>query len=260
MSYPDRRFIEQVALVQNKYRNWIYTGVYGSQNYNCDWAGSDIDTKSIVGLSFSELVQRKDINKSIKTGETTDNLADVKDVHSMFHNFKKSNINFLEILCTDTYYSHSRLEAEINKMRSLVDQCAYHNMSQLIHATVGQFRMKCAALEKPFESKLPMIEKYGYDPKQLSSAVRLGWTTENLMQFMPFKKAIDLTRYKDIIIGLKADPVPLEEARDIVARWTTFMNEQLEKVKDFSEDLYPDPTDELLTLEESIYKKLFSIT
>lgn len=254
-----RLFIEQTKLIRNTHPNWIYTGLYGSQNYNCDWARSDVDTKSIVGLSFSELVQRKDINKTHKTDGTTENLADVKDVHSMFHNFKKSNINFLEILCTDFIGYKECVEKEIMKLRSMVDQCAYYNVPQLIHATVGQFRMKAHALEKPFESKLPLIELYGYDPKQLASAVRLGWTTENLIQFMPFKKAIDLTRYRDIIIGLKANPVSLEEARDIIARWTAFMDEQLEKVKDFSEELYPDPADELQTLEEDIYKKLFSI-
>lgn len=249
----------QAKIVKHEHGNWIYTGVYGSQNYKCDWSGSDVDTKSIVGLSFSELIQRKDINRSIETLFcSTDNLADVKDVHSMFGNFLKSNINFLEILCTDYYLFDNELKIQIDKMRSLVDQCAYYNMKQLVHATVGQFRMKCAALEKPFESKLSMIERYGYDPKQLSSAVRLVHTLRNLVQGMPLKKAIDLGPSKEAIVTIKAAPPSLEYARWLVAEMTEYMNSQIKAVEECPNSGFINPSEELQTLEEDIYKFLLS--
>lgn len=250
---------QQTAAVRNKYDNWIYTGVYGSQNYKCDWAGSDVDTKSIVGLSFQELVQRKDINKSIETiPGSTDNLADVKDIHSMFGNFLKSNINFLEILCTEHYFRDRGLEVQIDKMRSLADQCTYYNMKQLVHATVGQFRMKCAALEKPFESKLMMIERYGYDPKQLSSAVRLVCTLKRLLNIIPLKQAINLEDDKEAIISIKANPPSLDYARSLVTEMTEYMDAQIDAVKDAPSVGFTSPSEELQTLEEDIYRILLS--
>ncbi len=246
----------QSTIIKAAYPNWFYTGLYGSQNYNCSWAGSDVDTKSILGLSFSQLIQRKDVNNSVATiPGSTENLADVKDVHSMFGNFLKSNINFLEILCTDFFTYDPALRTEVMQMRSMVNQCAYYNMKQLIHATVGQFRMKCAALEKPFESKLPLIEKYGYDPKQLASAYRLLMTTPRLIDQLPFKQAIDLTEYSSTIVGIKSNPPSLEAARASVAEWTETMNEYID-LADLMDNLYESPLAQLQQLEEDIYRIL----
>ena len=48
--------------------------------------------------------------------------------------------------------------------RDLIAGC---NVKKMIHAAVGMSEQKYVAMEKRFESKIPLIEKYGYDRKLL---------------------------------------------------------------------------------------------
>lgn len=83
----------------------------GSQNYGLDLYTdeykSDIDTKAIVIPSFEEIILNK---KPISTTHIMENNEhiDVKDIRLMFDNFKKQNINFLEILFTDFVMVNSK--------------------------------------------------------------------------------------------------------------------------------------------------------
>ena len=72
--------------------------LYGSQNYNLHTENSDVDTKAIYIPTFSELVFDKPISKELHlpNGEH----CEVKDIREMVKNFRKQNINFLEILFT----------------------------------------------------------------------------------------------------------------------------------------------------------------
>ena len=74
-------------------------GVYlqGSQNYHLAYENSDIDTKAIVLPSFDDIVFNRQPISTTLILETNEHL-DVKDIRLMFQNFKKQNINFLEIL------------------------------------------------------------------------------------------------------------------------------------------------------------------
>ena len=78
----------------------------GSQNYGLDLYTdeykSDIDTKVIVIPSLEEIVMNK---KPISTTYIcpTNEHIDIKDIRLYFENFKKQNINFLEILFSEFY-------------------------------------------------------------------------------------------------------------------------------------------------------------
>ena len=75
----------------------------GSQNYKLDIEGSDVDTKAIVLPKFEDIV----LNRApVSCTHVMDDGAhmDIKDIRLMFNEFKKANINFVELLFTDYYF------------------------------------------------------------------------------------------------------------------------------------------------------------
>ena len=71
----------------------------GSQNYELDYAGSDVDTKLIVVPSFKDICLNK---KPVSTTHVraNDEHTDWKDIRLYMETFRKQNLNFLEILFT----------------------------------------------------------------------------------------------------------------------------------------------------------------
>ena len=77
----------------------------GSQNYELDYEGSDVDTKLIVVPSFKDIcLNRKPI--STTHVRANDEHTDWKDIRLYMETFRKQNLNFLEILFTDFYINH----------------------------------------------------------------------------------------------------------------------------------------------------------
>ena len=76
--------------------------VYGSQNYNLATDKSDVDTKAIIIPSLENLAI-----DPIKTKEIQINKEEHCGIMSIMHlidNFKKQNINFIEILYTEYFW------------------------------------------------------------------------------------------------------------------------------------------------------------
>lgn len=72
--------------------------LYGSQNYGIDTEDSDVDTKAILIPTLEDLCLKTPVSKEVHlpNGEH----CEVKDIREMVKNFRKQNINFLEILFT----------------------------------------------------------------------------------------------------------------------------------------------------------------
>ena len=82
--------------------NVVGVFLYGSQNYELDYEGSDVDSKAIVLPTLNDIVLNKQPIST--TVDMEDNcLCDVKDIRKMFECFKKQNINFIELLFTQYY-------------------------------------------------------------------------------------------------------------------------------------------------------------
>lgn len=95
------RVKEHYDFVLQHYKESQILGVflYGSQNYNLHTEESDVDTKAIYIPTLEELAFEKPISKELvlPNGEH----CEVKDIREMIKNFKKQNINFIELLFTD---------------------------------------------------------------------------------------------------------------------------------------------------------------
>ena len=196
-------------------------GIYlqGSQNYHLAYENSDIDTKAIVLPSFDDIVFNRQPISTTLILETNEHL-DVKDIRLMFQNFKKQNINFLEILFTEYYLINPKYSDLAEYLRKNAEKIAHYNPRQAVKTMKGMAMEKFKALEHPYPTLLDKIEKWGYDPKQLSHLVRLLDFVPRYVKGAPYASCLIPKNKKRILEIKKNDPlIPLEEAR-VIARET----------------------------------------
>ena len=158
-------------LLVNLGYNVLGVFLQGSQNYNLDYEGSDIDTKAIVIPNFKDFLLNK---KPISTTYIlpSNEHVDIKDIRLMFDCFKKQNINFLEILFTKYYYLNPVYADIYQKILNNAENIAHYNNYAAVNCIAGMVFEKRAALCHPYPSLIDRIEKYGYDRKQLHHIFR----------------------------------------------------------------------------------------
>lgn len=146
--------------------------IQGSQNYGLDYKGSDIDTKLIVVPTFAEIAFNK---KPISTTHILDNNEhlDAKDVRLYINCFKKQNLNFLEILFTPYKIVNPQYEQWWNRLVENREAIAHYDIHRAIKSMRGIALEKYHAMEHKYPSKIEIIEKYGYDSKQLHHLMRV---------------------------------------------------------------------------------------
>lgn len=148
----------------------------GSQNYGLDLYTdeykSDIDTKVIVIPSLEEIVMNK---KPISTTHICPNNEhiDIKDIRLYFENFKKQNINFLEILFSKFYIVNEKYHDLWDELVADRELVAHYNTNQALRCMAGMSMEKKKALTHPYPTIIDKIEKYGYDGKQLHHIIRM---------------------------------------------------------------------------------------
>ena len=111
--------------------------LYGSQNYNLHTENSDIDTKAIYIPTFAELAFEKPVSKELHlpNGEH----CEVKDIREIVKNFKKQNINFIELLFTDYFVLNDKYAKLWNEnFIMLKEDIARYNPQQAIHSVSHQ--------------------------------------------------------------------------------------------------------------------------
>lgn len=111
--------------------------LYGSQNYGTDTENSDVDTKAILVPTLEDLCLNKPVSKEIHlpNGEH----CEVKDIKEMVKNFRKQNINFIEILFTKYKITNLRYNNIWNKyFVSQKEDIARYDMQKGILSTAHQ--------------------------------------------------------------------------------------------------------------------------
>lgn len=157
-------------------KGYEVVGVFlqGSQNYSLDYVDSDIDTKAILLPSFEDfLLNKKLISTTLELPPNNEHL-DIKDIRLMFENFKKSNINFLEILFTKYKYINPKYSELFQPMFEHKEKIARYDKYKAVNSLAGMSMEKFKAMEHPYPTLIHKIEKFGYDPKQLHHILRLN--------------------------------------------------------------------------------------
>ena len=195
---------EAEQIENGKYRP-IYISLQGSQNYHLDTENSDVDTKVITLPSLDQIIKNKKPTSFTHVRENNEHI-DMKDVRLMFECFKKQNINFIEILFSDYYIiMNENYKPLIEELRSHAEEIAVLNPYRAIKCMKGMAFEKYHALCHPYPAKIDVINKYGYDGKQLHHLIRLGYFLDmyNYMIKCPDAEV----KYKDILrIGLMSYP------------------------------------------------------
>lgn len=161
----------------------------GSQNYELDYEGSDVDTKLIVVPSFKDIcLNRKPV--STTHVRANDEHTDWKDVRLYMETFRKQNLNFLEILFTDFYVINPIYKEEWDRLVEAREFIARMNVHRAVKSMKGIAMEKYHAMEHRYPAKIDIIEKYGYDGKQVSHLIRVYDYLRRYIEGEPYKDCL----------------------------------------------------------------------
>lgn len=210
MSQIERHYKEALKIYDKQ--NIIGIFCQGSQNYGLDIENSDIDTKCILTPIFKDICLDK---KSVSTTHILNNNEhlDAKDVRSYMTCFRKQNLNFLEILFTPYFIINPLYHEEWNKLVIHREQIARMNPYRAIQSMKGIALEKYFAMEHRYPSRAHVLDKFGYDVKQLHHLARVH---EWMIRFHKGERYEDCLISKDPIylLSLKLGAFSLEEARE----------------------------------------------
>ena len=249
---------EAEQLENGKYRP-IYIALQGSQNYKLETENSDIDTKVITLPSLSQIIKNGKPTSFTHVRDNNEHI-DMKDVRLMFECFKKQNINFIEILFTDYYFvMNDKYKSLLEELRSHAEEIAVLNPYRAIKCMKGMALEKYNALWHPYPAKIDIINKYGYDGKQLHHLLRIKYFLDDYICMLGDYKGIKLL-YKEILqselmsSGLRKElklikenkVYQLDEAKDVAERTLQLITEKANNACDKLKDENNKETEKLL--------------
>lgn len=241
--------------------NYMYAGLYGSQNYYIDTEDSDVDAKAIVVPSLCDLINNREVSKTY--GNPEEGLVDVKDIRIMFQQFLKMNVNFLEILFTKEFATNLFFFKEIVNLRGLRDDIVASDIKRLVQSNFGMMKGKMIKLTKSAPATEDEIKKYGYSGKEACHIIRMGELLEGyLKKGLSFGEALDTRNSdkRDLILDFKKHLYSQKDAERICLEQMD-KTEKLVKTLLDSTKYTKDGTieKELKYLEEKIIKKLIKL-
>ena len=216
----------------------------GSQNYGLATDESDIDSKLIVLPTFEDICFAR---KPVSTTHICENdeHIDFKDIRLMFQTFRKQNLNFIEILFTEyriinPIYEH--LWMMIDEEREAI---ARYNVVKCLLTMSGIASEKYHAMEHHYPSRMHMIEKFGYDPKQLHHLLRIQEFLFRYIEGEPFADCL-ISETPDYLIRVKQGHYSLLDAKIIGAIAYNTIRDTVTFEKTYGKDEPNPEVDELL--------------
>lgn len=215
--YIKEQVLRHYNYIKDKY-DVVYLALQGSQNYGLDVYDkdykSDVDTKAIILPSFEDIVyNRQPVSETIVLDNNEH--IDVKDIRVMFENFKKQNVNFLEILFTEFYILNEEYSKYVYSIRNSAEQIARLNINQALRCMAGMSKEKLKALKHPYPATIDKIEKYGYDPKQLHHILRMNdFIKKYGIEKRNFKDCL-IPDNKDYLVQIKKGILSEQEATEL---------------------------------------------
>ena len=187
----------------------------GSQNYELDLPGSDIDTKLIVVPSFKDIaLARKPVSTThLRANEEH---IDFKDIRLYMETFRKQNLNFLEILFTPFTMINSMYFDQWDRLQEARESIARMNPWRAVKSMKGIALEKYHAMEHAYPSKVDVLAKHGYDPKQLHHLVRVDNYLTRYINGESYESClIPEDNMKEFLLDIKKGNWPLDKAREL---------------------------------------------
>ena len=185
----------------------------GSGNYGLDYEDSDVDTKLIAVPSFKDIAMNK---QPISTTHVraNDEHIDFKDIRLYMQTFRKQNLNFLEILFTPYYSLNDDYADEWMRLIEAREDIAHMNPYQAVKSMQGIAKEKYHAMEHHYPTRMHMIEKYGYDPKQLHHLLRVQEYLKRYVVGESYESCLQ-PRNHEYLVEVKKGLHALDEAREL---------------------------------------------
>lgn len=185
----------------------------GSQNYGLELPSSDVDTKLIVVPTFQDIALN---NRPVSTTHvrTNDEHIDLKDIRLYVETFRKQNLNFLEILFTDHFIVNPMYEEQWSRLVNDREAIAHMNMYRAVKSMKGVALEKYHAMEHPYPAKLDLIEKYGFDGKQVHHLIRVDDYLTRYIKGESYKSCLRPSEHLiEHMLEYKQHEIPLDVAR-----------------------------------------------
>lgn len=186
-----------VPVLEHCRGGWVGLFLQGSQNYNLDYEGSDIDTKAII----------------------------------MFDCIKKQNVNFVEILFTPYSIINPEYADLFQPVLDAREEIARYNNYAGMNCIMGMALEKQKAMEHPYPATMDKIEAFGYDPKQLHHALRLREFMTRYEAGEPYADCL-ISNQCDYLKEVKRGCYSLEEARALMSTAIQSMTEDKKRYMD----------------------------
>lgn len=169
--------------------DWVTVMLQGSQNYELDYEGSDIDTKAILLPSFKDIVLN---HKPVSTTHIrkNDEHIDLKDIRLMLQCYKKQNLNFVETLFTSWRVVNPIYYQEWQKLVHMREEIARYNPYAAVKSMKGIAMEKYHALYHPYPVAAEEIMRFGYSSKQLHHLLRVQDFLIKYIQGEEYKKCM----------------------------------------------------------------------
>ena len=198
----------------------------GSGNYGLDYEGSDVDTKLIVTPTFEDIAMNR---KPISTTHVRENdeHIDFKDVRLMLQTFKKQNMNFLEILFTEYKIINPRYAEAWGELVKYREEISHLNTFNAVKAMKGVALEKFHAMEHRYPAKIEIIDRMGYDPKQLHHLLRVEDYLQRYIAGVSYEECLRPANV-DYLKEVKMGKYTLEEAREVGKAAMTHIEEMCE--------------------------------
>lgn len=210
----------------------------GSQNYGLATPQSDVDTKLIVTPTFKDIaMNRKPVSTThIRANEEH---IDFKDIRLYIQTFRKQNLNFLEILYTDFAIVNPIYEKQWNRLVESREAITHFNPYRSVQSMKGIALEKYHAMEHEYPSKIEVLKKYGYDPKQLHHLVRVEDYLGRYINGESYESCLDPGPMKQELIEIKMGKYSLADARSIADKAKVHVEEMAE----YAYSIYPNEED-----------------
>lgn len=199
--------------------------IQGSQNYGLDYSGSDIDTKCIILPNLEDICLNKKATSYTHVRDNNEHI-DFKDLRVIAGDFKKQNINFLEILFTKYRIINEDYAELFQPMFDNAEDIAKYDNYRFIRATAGMSMEKHKALELDRPSQHDEIVKYGWATKQLHHLERLNLFIKRWVAGEPFADCLIDPRGEEMT-QMKHNghfTTTLEQARELAVKLDTETN------------------------------------
>ena len=209
------KVIEHYEEALHYFDNSKIVGIFyqGSGNYGLDYEESDVDTKLIVVPSFRDIAMNKQ-PVSTTHFRANDEHIDFKDIRLYMQTFRKQNLNFLEILFTPYYIMCSDYAHEWERLIAAREEIAHMNPYQAVKSMQGIAKEKYHAMCHKYPKRMHMIEKFGYDPKQLHHLLRVQEYIKRYVVGESYENCL-ISRNSDYLIDVKRGCYTLDEAKDL---------------------------------------------